>query len=213
MRTDVLSHLVPVTWIPARRQPVADNSSEIANLPSTCSGRHSAYEAGRDPHIRDAEMIDAGSPRRSCRQVDARGTALTGKFCPDRVLTGSASPTVRFKTLHEPQMAAPARLRSCARSDHAHGDHSRFMPRPRGGHAHAGSRIGTKIWLTDEQMVRLEPYFPKSHEKSRVHLADLPLVSIRAVLLNIVTWRSIPWIASHDTHSVSRNGLPIMEPE
>ena len=53
-------------------------------------------------------------------------------------------------------------------------------------------------WLTDEQMVRLQPYFPKSHGKPRVDDRRV-LSGIIFVNRNGLRWRDAPKAAERGT--------------
>lgn len=46
--------------------------------------------------------------------------------------------------------------------------------------------MGDLYWLTDEQMARIEPYFPKSHGKPRV---DDRRVLSEIIFVNSNRWR------------------------
>lgn len=58
-------------------------------------------------------------------------------------------------------------------------------------------------WLTDEQMTRLEPYFPKSHGKPRVDDRRV-LSGIILVNRNGVRWRDTPKDYGSDHRSDQR---------
>lgn len=59
-------------------------------------------------------------------------------------------------------------------------------------------------WLTDEQMARPEPYFPKSHGKARVDDRRV-LSGIIFVYRNGLRWRDAP--AAYRPHKTLHNRL------
>ena len=59
------------------------------------------------------------------------------------------------------------------------------------------------FWLTDEQMERLRPFFPKSHGKARVDDRRV-LSGIIFVNRNGMRWRDTPYLKAHRTASSLR---------